>query len=256
MESVINSEIVHVNKLERFFFEKESFSAKELKGFFEAEDSDLSDTTINWRIRKLVEKGIIKRIGHGVYAMGESQNYVPSVSHSQKKLFKKIKTAFPYSGLCVWDTSMLNSLMLHQPFQFMTVVETDNDSVQSVFYSLQESRMPAFLGTDYDIIDRYRPPEKRIVIVKSLVSEAPIQESDGIMTITLEKVLVDLFCDGKLFSAYQGNERSIIFKNAFKEYTINQNKLMRYARRRGQKDSIRAYLDELGLLRIENRNSL
>ena len=116
--------------------------------------------------------------------------------------------------------------------------------------------MPAFLGTDYDIIDRYRPPEKRIVIVKSLVSEAPIQESDGIMTITLEKVLVDLFCDGKLFSAYQGNERSIIFKNAFKEYTINQNKLMRYARRRGQKDSIRAYLDELGLLRIENRNSL
>lgn len=233
--------------------ERESFSTDELKVFFEKEEPGISRATINWRIRQLSEKGIIKRIGRGIYAMGQTRSYVPPVNPSQKKLFKKIQAAFPYSDLCIWDTSVLNSFMVHQPFHFMTIIETDSDSVTAVFYKLQEDKAQVFLGTDHEMIHRYSSPDKQTVIVKPLVTEAPVQESDGIITITLEKVLVDLFCDDKLFVSYQGNERSVIFENAFRAYTLNQNKLLRYAQRRGQRDNIRAYLENLGLLHIEEK---
>lgn len=252
----IENESLHINDLKAFFSEKEAFSTNDLESFFKSEDPDVSKSTINWRIRKLVEKGVIKRIGHGVYSTGESRNYVPDIDQTQKKLFKELKSDFPYSDLCIWDTSILNKFMQHQPFHFMTVVEADSDSVQSVFYKLQDKRSPVFLGTDYEMIERYGSSEKRIIIVKLLVSEAPTQETDEVVTVTLEKILVDLYCDEKIFPAYQGNERSIIFMNAFNDYTLNQNKLLRYAQRRGRRDDIKEYLNELGLLKIEADNSL
>lgn len=254
--NAIEDEHIHINKLKDFFSEKKSFSTKELEAFFRSKEPDIPDTTINWRIRHLVELGVIKRIGRGVYSLGESQKYTPQLDQPQKKLFKKLQVEFSYSNLCMWDTSTLNQFMLHQPFRFMTIIEADNDSVDSVFYKLQDLKASVFLGTDTDMIDRYGSSEKRIVVVKLLVSEAPTQKVDGVITVTLEKILVDLFCDAIIFSAYQGNERSIIYKNAFNDYTINQNKLLRYAQRRGRRDDIKEYLDDLGLLKIETNHSI
>lgn len=190
-------------------------------------------------------------MGHGIYSTGESKKYVPHLNQAHKELFRELKGDFPYSDLCLWETSILNRFMLHQPFRFMTIVEADTDTVESVFYKLQEKDSTVFLGADHELIDRYGFSEKRITIVKLLVSEAPTQETDGVITVTLEKVLVDLFCDEMIFSTYQGNERSIIFKNAFNDYTLNQNKILRYAQRRGKREEVKEYLDYLRVLKIE-----
>lgn len=252
--SDIENESLNINELKSFFSEKETFSTKDLESFLRNENPDISNATINWRIRQHVEKGIIKRIGHGVYSTGEARKYVPHLDQVHAELFHELTSDFPYSDLCIWDTSILNRFMLHQPFRFMTVIEADTDTMQSAFYKLQDKDSTVFLGADYDMIDRYGFSEKRIIIVKLLVSEAPTQETDGVITVTLEKVLVDLFCDEKIFSTYQGNERSIIFKNAFNDYTLNQSKILRYAQRRGRRDDIKEYLDDLGVLKIETNN--
>ena len=107
-----------------------------MEAFFKKVDPDISNSTINWRIRQLVEKGIIKRVGHGVYSTGESKKYVPHLNQAHKELFRELKDDFPYSDLCIWETSILNRFMLHQPFRFMTIVEADTDTVESVFYKL------------------------------------------------------------------------------------------------------------------------
>ncbi|MEX2409981.1 MAG: DUF6577 family protein [Candidatus Paceibacterota bacterium] len=247
----MDNESLHINELKPFFSEKETFSTKNLETFFKKVDPDISKTTVHWRIRQLVEKGIIKRVGHGIYSTGESKKYVPHLNQAHKELFRELKGDFPYSDLCLWETSILNRFMLHQPFRFMTIVEADTDTVESVFYKLQEKDSTVFLGADHELIDRYGFSEKRITIVKLLVSEAPTQETDGVITVTLEKVLVDLFCDEMIFSTYQGNERSIIFKNAFNDYTLNQNKILRYAQRRGKREEVKEYLDYLRVLKIE-----
>jgi hypothetical protein len=55
-------------------------------------------------------------------------------------------------------------------------------------------------------------------------------------------MLVDIFCDDNIFSAQQGSEMKYIFNEAFRKYTINENRLLRYAERRRKKEDLINYL--------------
>jgi len=65
---------------------------------------------------------------------------------------------------------------------------------------------------------------KDIYIVKTLVSEAPTQKIGNICTVSIEKMLVDIFCDEMLFAAQQGAEMRTIFNEALSKYTIKKYK--------------------------------
>ena len=145
---------------------------------------------------------------------------------------------------------MLNEFMVHQPFQFFTLVEVEKEATGSVFHYLKEFKSNVFHEPGTEILENYLPENQESYIIQPLVSEAPLQEIQDIHTITLEKVLADIFCDPITFSAYQGAERSTIFKEAFDKYTVNRNKLLRYANRRGKKKDISTYLESLKLLAI------
>lgn len=86
--------------------------------------------------------------------------------------------------------------------------------------------------------------EKEPWIVKSLVSEAPTQLVNGIPTVTIEKLLVDIFCDPVIFNAQQGSEMNQIFSEAFEKYSISESKMLRYASRRRKKKELDNYLNE------------
>jgi hypothetical protein len=98
------------------------------------------------------------------------------------------------------------------------------------------------------VIENYLLRIKSAIIVKTLISEAPIQTVQNITVPTIEKILVDLFCDKNLFYAYQGKELHTIFQEAFSKYTINQNKLMRYSNRRGKKEEFIKYLKQIQII--------
>jgi hypothetical protein len=70
-----------------------------------------------------------------------------------------------------------------------------------------------------------------------------------VQTITIEKMLVDIFSDETTFAAQQGGEMQTIFKNAFEKYTINENKMLRYADRRGKKEAFNNYLNKVSKFR-------
>ncbi|MDO9341115.1 MAG: hypothetical protein Q7T72_11405, partial [Bacteroidales bacterium] len=63
----------------------------------------------------------------------------------------------------------------------------------------------------------------------------------------LEKILVDLYCDDKLFISFQGDELSNIWKNVFKKYMINISTLFNYSRRRGKQKEIEDFLNSLNI---------
>ncbi|MBX2965948.1 MAG: hypothetical protein KF845_07365 [Cyclobacteriaceae bacterium] len=67
-------------------------------------------------------------------------------------------------------------------------------------------------------------------------------------TATIEKMLVDIFCDDVIFSAQQGAEMRTIFKNAFDKYTINQSKMLRYADRRRKKEQLSQFVKTISNL--------
>ncbi len=186
--------------------------------------------------------GILKRKGRGLFCLGKGIRYQPEVSIKLKSIYKKIQKEFPFLKVCIWNTSVLNEFMIHQPGRFYIIIEVEKDAAQSVFFFLKESKYPVFIEPTIEIIEKYMPDEKEVLIVKSLVSEAPLLRLNGINTVSIEKILVDIFCDDIIFSAQQGSEMRTIFNEAFGKYSVNETRMLRYADRRRKKESFNNYL--------------
>ncbi len=193
--------------------------------------------------------GIIDRIGRGKFILGKGNYYVPEIQKKIKTIYNKLKNKFPFLDICVWSTSVFNEFMLHQPGRFYIIIEVEKDATESIFYFMKENKYSVFLEPDSEILERYVPDEKETWIIKSLVSEAPKQIVSGILTTTIEKILVDLFCDTVILNAQQGAERGRIFSEAYEKYTINENKMLRYADRRRKKKEFDQYLNTVSKFR-------
>jgi hypothetical protein len=195
----------------------------------------------------LVQEGVLQRIGRGKFRLGVGRKYLPEISSLTKSIYKKLKAEFPYANFCVWNTSILNEFMQHQPNRFILLVETDKEITNSAFYFLRDSdshrkKKSVFIEPTNDILEKYIVNEKEVVVIKSLISEAPTQKINKVETATIEKILVDIFCDEVIFSAQQGAEKRTIFKEAFTKYTINQSKMLRYADRRRKKEELNQFV--------------
>lgn len=209
----------------------------------------VKSTTVNWRVYTLVQSGILSRIGRGKFTLGQGRIFLPELSAKIRTLYRVLRKQFPYLQICIWNTSVLNELMLHQPGKFYTLIEVDKETTQSVFYFLKEKHKNIFLEPDAGILSLYASAEKETIIINPLVSEAPVQLLQGVVTTTIEKLLVDVFCDDVLFAAQQGSEMETIFREAFEKYTINENKMLRYADRRRKKEAFSNYLNRVSKFR-------
>jgi hypothetical protein len=138
--------------------------------------------------------------------------------------------------------------MQHQPNRFFLLVETDKEITNSAFYFLREIKKSVFIEPSNDIFEKYIVNEKEAIVIKPLISEAPTQNINEVETATIEKMLVDIFCDDVIFSAHQGAEKRTIFKEAFTKYTINQSKMLRYADRRRKKEELNQFIQTISNL--------
>jgi len=212
-------------------------------------EKELKLPTINWRIHTMIQNGILQRVGRGKFKFGKERNYLPEVSPLMKSVYSKIKKEFPYTVISIWNTSSLNEFMIHQPFKFYNVLEIEKEAMDSIFYFLKDLNFSVFLEPTIDILEKYTPDNKQIIIIKPLISEAPLITVNEIATASIEKMLVDIFCDTITFSAQQGSEMRTIFETAFTKYTINQSKMLRYASRRRKKENFIEILNTISNLR-------
>lgn len=196
--------------------------------------------TIAWRIHDLKEKGIIQNIGRGIYTWNTKTQYVPDISEKSKILHKNIHDRLPYASICITETKWFNEFMRHQVFKSYWVVETEKEVTGVLFNNLKEIGEDAFLNPDAQIYSTYISMVENPVIVKPLITEAPLQLVEQIHVPTIEKMLVDLISDKETYSA-QGTEADNIFKTATEKYNVNSNKLMRYARRRNKENDLHTY---------------
>lgn len=200
----------------------------------------------------MVQKGVLRRIGRGTFKLGAEKRYIPDISPEMKTVYRKIEKKFPYLDLCMWNTATLNQFMLHQPGQYLTLLEAEQEATEAVFHYLKELKSAVFLEPSEEVMQNYVTGHTNAYIVQPLISEAPVMQVNKITYSTLEKILVDIYCDETTFFAYQGAERSTIFKEAFNRYTIHQNKILRYADRRGRKQDFILALESLKLLAIND----
>ena len=224
------------------FKNNEVFKTSDVLEFYSKIDQNIKLSTVNWRVYALVQKGILKRVGRGVFTLGVDKNYVPEISPKMKSINKKLKKEYPYLNICIWNTSSINEFMVHQPGNFYLIIEVEKEAAQSVFYFLRELKYHVFIDPTDEILEKYLPLNKEGIIIKTLVTEAPVQNINGLVTISLEKLLVDIFCDHVIFAAQQGAEMRTIFNEAFTKYSVNRSRMLRYANRRRKKESLQIYL--------------
>lgn len=227
-----------ISELEKCF-ENKPFTNKELLRFYLNYESELNENTLRWRIYRLKEAGLITSIKRGTYIFENKKRYIPNISPYAKSIYNKIKKLFPYTSLSVWETRWLADHMVHQVSGNYIIVEVNKEAMNSIFSLLQENRKNVFLNPGEREIEMYLQPwSNNNIIVKNLIYDSPIQLYDKVYTPKLEKIIVDVFSDKALFSAYQGKELANIFESFFKNYTINLSTINRYAKTRNVKERL------------------
>jgi hypothetical protein len=123
------------------------------------------------------------------------------------------------------------------------LVDVERDVTESVYFQLKEEFSGAFLRPPETLLNNVLPDFRLPLVVRYLASENPLSEHDNILVVTIEKMLVDVFCDPE-FSYFMGSERRAVFSNAYYKYTVNENKLLRYAARKRRKEQIQKYIED------------
>lgn len=232
-----------IDRLKEEFKGRETFSREELLDFYRQLEPDLKETTFRWRIYYLKNKQIITTISRGLFTLSYKPVYKPDISDAGRKLFSKIEKQFPSLKVCLWSTDIAHEFMLHIPGRFITVLQVEKEALEPVFSYLKDQNFRnVFFEPGEKEIERYVFENETAILLQSLVSKSPTQRVKNVTTTTLEKLIVDLFCDKKLFAAFQGNELAHIINNAYKRYSIDFTKLFHYAKRRRKDTELAGFL--------------
>ena len=228
---------LHIEELQVAFGNKDYFQVEDVFTFYHSYEPNIAKSTVNWRIYTLIKTAFIKRIGRGKYKCGNSITFIPQISTKAVKLNGFIKTNFPYLNYIIWHVSEINSLSQHLINKYTCYIEVERDAVNAVFEQLREKFKYVLRGkTNEDVYIG-----ESIIVVRALVTGSPTQTVNKVPTTTIEKLLVDFFSDQE-FDFLQGYELTHIFNNAFSKYTINRDKLLRYASRKAKREQIAEFI--------------
>ena len=183
----------------------------------------------------------------GVYAISYKPKYNPEISQELYKIASKISTQFKDIKYCIWGTEWLNEFSQHQSGKKMILVEVEKEFIESFYYELKDNfKNDIYLNPDEKAINFYISESNQPLIIRKLLTRSPIgkrtERKIKFQSPLLEKILVDLFAEEKLFYLYQGGELVHIYENAIKSYAINFTKLFSYAKRREKEHDIKTFL--------------
>ena len=191
----------------------------------------------------LIKNDQIVRIGKGIYSLPNKQVFKFLPNDELLKMHQELKAKFPFADFCLYDGSIFTTLQHHVSVNHVIYVETNRDAVESVFFQLKESFPNVYKQPNVDFMYNYVDLQQPCIIVKTYVTEAPVNNINGILTPTLEKILVDIQKDAD-FYYMQGIETTYIYQAACDLYTINTQKMLRYAKRRGAYKSTFSLIEE------------
>ena len=171
--------------LNQLFAEKNDVTSAEIKALM----PDLPEQTVFSRIRGMERAGLLFRRGRGLYGKGCKPAFKVSTNEKARELSALLIRHFAGAGLCI---SSGNDNIL---------IETDRNTVDE---------MTVFLRSNYPNVYSFRegirlmPLLKGAIIIKPLISDAPVIPFQGSYAPSLEKLLVDLIADEEF---YKTNEQ-------------------------------------------------
>ena len=231
---------IHTADLQPIFVKNHELERSNIEEYLRT----IGDFNSEYTLSSLVKSGLLERTGRGKYILGLKRKiYIPTLENEIKGIYGLIQEEKPLLECCVWRTSIINEFTLHQAGRFAQMVEIERDGLDAVFDLLRDHYPNVYLNPSDELLDRYIVYQNDAIVIIPLTSESPTQKIEGIRTTTIEKLLVDLISDIKLYEAFQGAELAYIIKEAFRKYPINRDKMFRYARRRRKGEKVESMIE-------------
>ncbi len=222
------------------------YTRQEIISLLRIDDPSLHEGSYHWAIGGMLKSGKIIRNGFDEYMLPEGNmlpEYIPSYSSFSNFLMEKISDKYPYVGFTVFETVLMNDFLNHLIARNTVFIQVDKDVSAIIFRFLQEENVRSVL---------YKPSQKdfnlywidNCVVVSDIVSEAPISIREP-HVITIEKMLVDIYCDKLIKNTYSTAEYPSIMEQAMEYYKVDKTRMLRYARRRNKATQIEQIIETL-----------
>ena len=200
---------LHIEEMRNALGNKTEITIRDIDDFYCSFSPDIPFSTVKWRIHSLIDKGILHRIGHGRYRFGEEKIFFPDI-------FRK--------------TMDIARIML----------DVERDAREAVYYAIRDKYPKTVLSNNLNEELAYYDG---CIVVRNLITAAPVITVEDIPMASIEKILVDLALDKKF--PFQNIEMLRIFENACSSYAVNISRMLRYAGRRGRRAVIEEILNEI-----------
>jgi len=201
---------------------------------------DGSEAAITLSLSLMLKNGELIKESWGTYLLPiqKKRLFIPVPSKEIRDTNQLLKEEFPYTSICVWDPQIIVPFMQHIPNLNLLIVEIERIAMEPAFNLLQEkvSERRVIFNPSSDDYARYVSGFPSI-IVKPLISQAPLVDFGGINMPKLEKVMVDISGDVE-FGFAQGAELYTIFDNLLSSFFVNLKSLYRYADRRARRSLV------------------
>jgi len=184
-----------------------------------------------------------------------------------------VRSSYPALRFCAWSTRILEDVLPHPLPSYFEVLEVERKYKEEVFRllagllaapgaasapcavsepargessTLQPGKAQYCIREeDFKRLRASLPALWPIVLVKTLISEAPLSESSGLPAPTPEKLIVDICCDHGHFGFIGDNSLEDVLLRFCDRYHLDQRTLGRYAARRGRRVSLMQYLSAI-----------
>lgn len=203
---------------------------------FKAMMPGVPEQTVFSRIRALERRGLVYQSGRGKYQLGAKPAYRIEITPRMLELSNFMIREFAGVNNCICGCDKDTILL-----------EVDKRELGGILASLR-SRYTGVYSFKEAIAAR--DSLKDTIIVKPLITDAPLLDNDGVSVPALEKKLVDLIADRDFFRL---DDRTLQreFQRAFEVYPINRNRILRYAGRRNVASLAQQFIDGIDGYRVE-----
>ena len=220
-----------------------SYRRVDIVDIMKKERRGLSENSYVWAIGSLVKKGLLQHEGRNCYSLPNGKKkgvYIPLYSKEAMIVRDQVEKNYPLIGFTVFESVLLNEFLNHQIARNTIFLQVERDVGTFVFKFLKKNTGKTVM---------YRPSQKEYslywepnsVIVLDWTSEAPL-DSNSPHDITIEKLLVDVFCDKVIRKVYSASEYESIVSIGYDRYSVDTVRLLRYARRRNREKEIKEYI--------------
>ena len=192
--------------------------------------------------QQMINDGAVQRVGRNSYCFIDNplHQYTHEYSDVSLRIADYMQENYPYADFVIFETIQLNEFINHQIGKNTIFVFVENEITEYVFDALKDV-FPNQVMISPGIKEFHQYRNENTIIVTRLVSESPKNRHVKWYS-SLEKILVDIMADNLVKETFSESEYRSIYENAFSNYTIDESKMFRYARRRNASARIRDFI--------------